>query len=140
LSVHPGSEIAEQNGGVARVGPEQADHRKQRCAWIPMRPDRCPPISRTASDQIRRFCASAKRPPDDRLSSPGFAGVRDGGGNHRRGRALLREAAVYGLGLIGSLVYHWQHAAGFWAHVWAVIEAILWPAFVIYHLLGHLAS
>jgi len=23
---------------------------------------------------------------------------------------------------------------------WAVVEAILWPAFVVYHLLGHLAS
>jgi hypothetical protein len=23
--------------------------------------------------------------------------------------------------------------------VWAIAEAILWPAFVIYHLLGHLA-
>jgi hypothetical protein len=47
--------------------------------------------------------------------------------------------AVYGLGFIGALVYYWQHAAGFWAHVWAVVEALLWPAFVIYHLLGHLA-
>jgi hypothetical protein len=48
--------------------------------------------------------------------------------------------AVYGLGLIGALVYYWQHAHGFWAHVWAVVEAILWPAFVIYHLLGHIAT
>jgi hypothetical protein len=24
--------------------------------------------------------------------------------------------------------------------VWAVAEAILWPAFVIYHLLGHIAT
>ena len=30
--------------------------------------------------------------------------------------------------------------AGFWAHVWAVIEAILWPAFVVYHLLAHIAT
>ena len=49
------------------------------------------------------------------------------------------QRPVYGLGLIGALVYYWQHAAGFWAHVWAIAEAILWPAFVIYHLLGHLA-
>ena len=54
--------------------------------------------------------------------------VRGGGGG-----------AVYGLGFIGALVYYWQHAAGFWAHVWAIVEAILWPAFVIDHLLGHLA-
>ena len=38
--------------------------------------------------------------------------------------------AVYGLGLIGALVYYWQHAHGFWAYIWAIVEAILWPAFV----------
>ncbi len=47
--------------------------------------------------------------------------------------------AVYGLGLIAALVCYWQHAAGFWAHVWAIAEAIPWPDFVICHLLGHLA-
>jgi len=54
--------------------------------------------------------------------------VRSGGGN-----------AVYGLGLIGALVYYWQHAHGFWAHVGAIAEAILWPAFLVYHLL-HIAT
>ena len=48
--------------------------------------------------------------------------------------------AVYGLGLIGALVYYRQHAHGFRAHIWAIVEAILWPAFVVYHLLGHLAT
>ena len=54
--------------------------------------------------------------------------VRGGGGG-----------AVYFLGFIGAVVYYWQHAHGFWAHVWAVIEALLWPAFVIYHLLVHIS-
>jgi len=47
---------------------------------------------------------------------------------------------VYGLGLIGALVYYWQHATGFWAHAGAVLEAILWPAFVVYDLLKHLSG
>ena len=55
--------------------------------------------------------------------------VRGGGGG-----------AVYGLGLIGAVVYYGQHAHGFWAHVWAVVEAILWPALLVYHLLGHIAT
>jgi hypothetical protein len=38
------------------------------------------------------------------------------------------------------VVYYWQHAHGFWAHVWAIGEAILWPAFLVYHLLGHIAA
>jgi len=46
--------------------------------------------------------------------------------------------AVYGLGLIGALVYFWQHAEGFWHHVGAVLEALVWPAFVVYDLLKHL--
>jgi hypothetical protein len=46
--------------------------------------------------------------------------------------------AVYGLGLIGALVYYWQNADGFWPHVWAILEAIFWPAFVVYDLLRHL--
>jgi len=47
--------------------------------------------------------------------------------------------AVYGLGLIGALVWYWQHADGFWPHLWAVGEAVLWPAFVVYDLLQHMA-
>jgi hypothetical protein len=46
--------------------------------------------------------------------------------------------AVYGLGLLGALVYYWQHAAGFWPHVGAVLQAVVWPAFVVYDLLRHL--
>lgn len=46
--------------------------------------------------------------------------------------------AVYGLGLIGAAVFYWQHADGPWAHVWAVIKAFVWPAYVVYDLLGHL--
>lgn len=48
--------------------------------------------------------------------------------------------AVYGLGLIGALVYYWQHAEGFWPHLWAILEAILWPAFVVYNLLQHMSG
>jgi hypothetical protein len=46
--------------------------------------------------------------------------------------------AVYGLGLIGALVYYWQHAAGLWPHVEGVLKALVWPAFVVYDLLKHL--
>jgi len=48
--------------------------------------------------------------------------------------------AVYGFGLIGALVYYWQHADGFWPHVGANLQAIVWPAFVVYDLLKHLSG
>jgi hypothetical protein len=48
--------------------------------------------------------------------------------------------AVYGLGLIGALVYYIGHADSFWIGVLGVLKAIIWPVFVVYELLGHLAS
>lgn len=54
---------------------------------------------------------------------------RGGGGN-----------AVYGLGLIGALVYYIQAADGFWAGVLGILKALVWPAFVIYDLLKFLSG
>jgi hypothetical protein len=48
--------------------------------------------------------------------------------------------AVYGLGLIGALVYYWQHAAGFWQHIGAILEALVWPAFLVYDVLKHVKA
>jgi hypothetical protein len=47
--------------------------------------------------------------------------------------------AVYGLGLIGALVFYIQHAHGFWGVVLAILKALVWPAFLVYHLLGHIS-
>lgn len=52
---------------------------------------------------------------------------RGGGGN-----------AVYGLGLIGALIYYIQQADGFWPGVLGILKALVWPAFVIYDLLKFL--
>jgi hypothetical protein len=46
--------------------------------------------------------------------------------------------AVYGLGLIGALVYYIQSATGFWDGVWGVVQALFWPGFLIYGLLDWL--
>jgi hypothetical protein len=48
--------------------------------------------------------------------------------------------AVYGLGLIGALVYYISEADSFWPGVVGVLKALVWPAFVVYDLLGHLAG
>lgn len=40
--------------------------------------------------------------------------------------------AVYGLGLIGALVFYWQQADTFWEYVLAVLKAFVWPAFLVY--------
>lgn len=40
----------------------------------------------------------------------------------------------YGLGFIGALVYLMQNATSFWNGVLGVLEAIVWPAILVYHL------
>ena len=44
--------------------------------------------------------------------------------------------AVYGMGFIGALIYYIQHASTFWSGVVGIIKAIIWPAMVVYNLLG----
>jgi hypothetical protein len=65
------------------------------------------------------------------------------GGNDRR-RSANRSAgggsAVYGLGLIGALVYYIQQASGFWPIILGILKAFVWPAFVVYYLLKSLTG
>lgn len=42
--------------------------------------------------------------------------------------------AVYGLGLIGALVYFIGHATSFWLGVLGFFKAIIWPAILVYKL------
>ncbi|HEX8990080.1 MAG TPA: hypothetical protein VF784_00240 [Anaerolineales bacterium] len=46
--------------------------------------------------------------------------------------------AVYGLGLIGALVYYIQHAATLGMGLLGVLKAIVWPAMLIYQALAAL--
>jgi hypothetical protein len=43
--------------------------------------------------------------------------------------------AVYGLGLIGALVYFLHTASSFWDGLYGVFQAIVWPAYLVYGLL-----
>ena len=45
---------------------------------------------------------------------------------------------VYGLAFIGAVVYFIQHADTFWMGVYGVLKAMVWPALLVYHLLGFL--
>ena len=41
-------------------------------------------------------------------------------------------SAIYGLGLIGSLVYFIGTATSFWIGVLGVLKAFVWPAILVY--------
>jgi hypothetical protein len=43
---------------------------------------------------------------------------------------------IYGLGIIGAAVYYLHTTVGFWPSIVALLKALVWPAFLIYHLLG----
>lgn len=42
----------------------------------------------------------------------------------------------YGLGVIGAAVYYLHTTTGFGPSVVGLLKAIVWPAFLVYHLLG----
>jgi hypothetical protein len=46
--------------------------------------------------------------------------------------------AIYGMGLIGALVYFIQNAHTFGQGLLGIVKAIVWPALVVYKLLGFL--
>lgn len=47
--------------------------------------------------------------------------------------------AVYGLGLVGALIYFVGTAPDFWMGVLGILKALLWPGFVVYELLKFFA-
>jgi hypothetical protein len=48
------------------------------------------------------------------------------------------NGGIYCLAVIGSLVYYIQNADSFWMGVLGVLKAIVWPAILVYKLLGFL--
>jgi hypothetical protein len=43
---------------------------------------------------------------------------------------------AYFLGMIGAAVYYLDISYGFWNSILALLKALVWPAFLIYHLLA----
>jgi len=50
------------------------------------------------------------------------------------------NSAVYGLGLIGALVYYISTSSGFWMGVVGVLKALVWPAFLVYELFKYIST
>ncbi|MEZ5114631.1 MAG: hypothetical protein R2737_00070 [Candidatus Nanopelagicales bacterium] len=62
------------------------------------------------------------------MSNGGNTSVAAGGG------------AIYGLGIFGSLVYFWQQADGFWEYLLAIVQGLLWPAWMVYYAFAALGA
>lgn len=42
---------------------------------------------------------------------------------------------IYGMALIGGVIYYIQRAATFWAGVLGILKALFWPAVLMYRVL-----
>jgi hypothetical protein len=59
---------------------------------------------------------------------------------HHRARVVHPTAsdAVYGIGVIGALVYYLGRATNFQTGALGVLKALFWPGFMVYKLLEFL--
>ena len=48
------------------------------------------------------------------------------------------SGAIYGLGFLGAVIYYFQHSLTFGAGVIGFLKAMVWPAMLVYKLLGFL--
>jgi hypothetical protein len=39
---------------------------------------------------------------------------------------------AYFVAMIGAAVYFVQNSAGFWGFIWALLKAVVWPAFLVH--------
>ena len=53
----------------------------------------------------------------------------------RKTNESASAGAVYGLGFVGAFIYFWQAAGGFWEYILAFLQAMVWPAYIVYKLL-----
>ncbi len=63
--------------------------------------------------------------------------MRCGGKRWHKVRKGGCGGAVYFLGFIGAAIYYIQHSSTFWAGVVGVLKAVVWPAFLAYHILAY---
>lgn len=49
-----------------------------------------------------------------------------------RSRTPSAPQAIYSLGMFGAWVWFWRAAEGFWEHVWAIVQGIFWPAYMVF--------
>ncbi|MFC1666192.1 hypothetical protein ACFLZF_00575 [Nanoarchaeota archaeon] len=60
--------------------------------------------------------------------------------NKMKDKNCCRCGGIYFLGFIGSLVYYIQNSTSFWNGVVGILKAIVWPAILVYKLLGFIGA
>jgi hypothetical protein len=60
--------------------------------------------------------------------------------SNKNASAAAGGGALYGLGMFGAWVFFWQQADTVWGHLLAVLQGIVWPAFMVYKGFSALAK
>ena len=58
--------------------------------------------------------------------------------NNYSEKIVQQSSAVYGIGLIGALVYFIGQAPSFWMGALGILKALVWPAILVYKILDFL--
>jgi len=58
------------------------------------------------------------------------------GKKEMKGKMHKACGGIYFFGFIGAVIYYLQQSATFWQGLVGILKAIVWPAFLVYHLLG----
>ncbi len=58
--------------------------------------------------------------------------------SNRSGGAV--GGGIYGLGIFGAFVYFWQQADAFWEYLLVFIQALFWPAWMVYEVFAALGT
>jgi hypothetical protein len=53
-----------------------------------------------------------------------------------KSKGATNGCGAYFFGFLGAVIYFLQVSEGFWPGVLAFLKAIVWPVFVVHHLLG----
>ena len=56
----------------------------------------------------------------------------DGEKRQRAPAGTQSGGAVYGLGLVGAMVWYWKRAKGPREHATGMLKALVWPAYLVY--------
>ena len=48
--------------------------------------------------------------------------------------AAAGGGAVYGIGIFGAVVWFWQQADVWFDYLFAILQGIFWPAFMVYEV------
>lgn len=52
--------------------------------------------------------------------------------------AAAGGGAIYGLGIFGAVVFFWQQADAWWEYLFAIVQGLFWPAFMVYQVFAAL--